>query len=150
MGVSITSIPEQTNARELNAQCRDFHSKPNCAKPSQDPKVTGKRDAQWLKKKPELFFDSRRHLARAQDFQRTALKEREVAAAAAAGGTSPRGSGGGGSSSSAGAAADQRASLGIEVDGDKINKQPVSLVGRACAGGSTYVELIVKQMGYDN
>ncbi len=52
-----------------------YHSKPNCAKPSQDPKVTGVRDRMWEKKKPHLFFDSRRHL-HAHPFSSVFLSQR--------------------------------------------------------------------------
>lgn len=31
---------------------------------------------------------------------------------------------------------------------DDINQKPLSVTAQACSGGSTYVELLMKQMGY--
>ena len=64
-GVGITNINRESNMDDLMAQCKVFHQSSNCCKPSQDPAVTSVRDKYWKDKgKPEVFFDSRRFLAK--------------------------------------------------------------------------------------
>jgi len=104
-GVGITSIPREIDLTDNVKACVRFHNSMNCSKPSQKPKVSAARDLHWKeKKKPDLFFDSRRYLSEAK---RDSSKDKEL-----------------------------------------ISSKALSVTAAACAGGSTYVELLQKQMGY--
>mmetsp|Transcript_2924 Transcript_2924/g.6700 ORF Transcript_2924/g.6700 Transcript_2924/m.6700 type:complete len:114 (-) Transcript_2924:618-959(-) len=108
-GVGITSIPRQCDFDGNLKQCSQFHKQSNCNKPSQKPAVTKVRDAQWIRKKPDLFFNSARYL---QEVERVKAN-------------SPRG------------------------EPIELPKKPgVSSTASACAGGSTYTEVLMRQMGY--
>ncbi len=91
------------------------------------------------------------HVAKAHDFQQDEIRNNPNTMGATSSSSAAQ-------SSSSSAKADaqgllrqqlQTEAVGVQVDGDKICKQPASLVTCACAGGSTYVDLIKTQMGYD-